>query len=275
MTLATFGAKARFGRLAFVPKTNVKALAGAQNYVQPLKWFGVATGVKITSSRTELTQFEPSQLLLTVTGIDGSGQRIPETNLVYSQGGGFSTVTIAAGAYNQSLAVTTFVPTPWAFNGRYGGTETFTASGRVNKKTVAASSVSVKIGPGNASGTGQIIAASIPSQYGSPMSIVEFTSSAVGNVAPLRVINGTGRPYGASSNGDFWMATEANAQQFDTLGDVLGTVATPRFRKQTGASTVDSAQNEYGAFLQTNGSECGSPKIYVFAAGSFGTTISR
>ena len=81
LELATYGAKASFGRLAFVPKTRVEVLPGVLNYVKPLKWFGVATGVKITSSRTKLTQFKPAQMLLTVTGVDGSGARIPEADL--------------------------------------------------------------------------------------------------------------------------------------------------------------------------------------------------
>jgi hypothetical protein len=275
LTLATYGEKSSFGRLAFVPKTKVTVLPGVLNYVKPLKWFGVATGVKITASRSKLTQFKPTQVVLTVTGIDGSGARIPETNLVYASGGGFSTVTTAAGAYNQSLSVTIFVPTPWPYNGRYGGKETFTATGLVNKKAVAASSVTVKIGPGNASGIGQIIAASVSSPYSSPISIVEFTASAVGDVAPLRTINGTGRPYGATSDGNFWMATEASAQQFDTLGDVLGSVPAPARGRFASASTVDASQNEYGAYVPTNNPVCGAPKLYVFAAGSFGTTISR
>ena len=129
-----------------------------------------------------------------------------------------------------------------------GGKETFTATAVVNKKTVATSSVASKIAPGNASGIGQIIAASVSSPYSSPISIVEFTAPAVGDVAPLRTINGTGRPYGATSDGNFWMATRASAQQFDTLGDVLGTVPSPARGRYLSASTVDASQNEYGAY---------------------------
>lgn len=276
LQLATYGAKKSFGRLAVVPKTRVEVLPGVLNYVKPLKWVGVATGVTITSSRTKLTQFKPAQILLTVTGVDGSGARIPEAALIGAGGGRFGVETTAAGAYKQSLDVVTFAPTAWAYNGRYDGKVTFTATASINKKTVATSSVVVKLAPGNASGIGQIIAASVSSPYNSPISIVEFTASAVGDVAPLRTINGTGRPFGATSNGNFWMATRASAQQFDTLGDVLGSVPSPTRGQYLSASTVDASQNIYGAYNANNEYSClGTLHFWVFAAGSFGKTVTR
>ena len=64
LTLTTYGEKASFGRLAFVPKTQRRrCLPGVLNYVKPLKWFGVATGVKITRiALRRLSQFKPRKL---------------------------------------------------------------------------------------------------------------------------------------------------------------------------------------------------------------------
>jgi hypothetical protein len=270
LTLQTAGSNSSFGRLAFVGKTLVKIRPGVLNYVKPLKWFGVATGVTIISSRKTVTQFQAASVILTVYGLDGSGAKIPEINLIGASGGGFTTTTTATGPYNQSLSVKIFTPTVWTYDGRYTGKETFLTTGTVKKAVVATSSVNLKLAPANASTKGQVLAASQTYQ-GSPTSIIEFTVAGVGNVPPLRTLSKGGIPYGATANGNFWVGP----QQFDNIGNVLGTIQ-PQNRLVATAYTVDSQQNEYVGYRPSSGFTCtGKLNILVFAANSFGATTTR
>jgi hypothetical protein len=276
LTLTTNGAKASFGRLAFVPKTRIKVLAGVSNYVKPLKWFGVATGVDITASPKKVSQFKPVQVTLTVTGVDGSGARIPDRNFIFTTGGGVTTETTATGPYNQSLSVLNYTPTQWSYDGRFQGKETFTTTATALGKTVAKATVTLRMGAGQSSSLGQIIAGT---QSGGETSLAEFESTADGNVAPLRNVVASTQPYsslsvpyGASSNGDFWVG----GRQYDTLGDAVGTIQAPGRGQLATAYAVDAAQNEFVAYRPSNNASCGtSLHVYVFAAGSYGKTISR
>jgi hypothetical protein len=269
LRMTTAGAKTKFGPLALMGKTKVKIRPGVMNYVPALKWFGFAHKVRITATPKNLTQFTPSQTTLMVYGVDGSGNVIPETGLIDLSTVGFITVTTATGAYTQSLDVPNFTPTTWAYDGRRDGTETFNTKASVGKTVVATASVSIQIAPGNASSIGQVIAASGQSPG---ISVVEFSAYAVGNVAPLRTLPSSGSPYGVQSDGSFWMGQ----QRFDTLGDVLGQVKNPHPADFATAQTVDSAQNEYGAYIPTGDSSCsGNAHILVFAANSYGATQTR
>jgi hypothetical protein len=272
LRLLTYGAQASFGPLALMGKTRVLIRPGVLNYAPPLRWFGIAHKVKITATPRTLTQFKPSQSILTIYGIDGSEAPIPESGLVDASSAGFSTTTVATGAYKQSPDVKNFTPFTWTYDGRFAGTETFTTTGYVRKKAVATASVTLTITPGNSSSIGQILAASVAFPGSSDVSIVEFTNAALGNVDPLRNVQGVAAPYGMQSDGSFWMLTN----RYDTIGDVLGRIAPPKPGQVATASAVDAAQNEYVAYEPANDNACSQDlHIYVFAANSYGKTTTR
>ena len=205
----------------------------------------------------------------------------------YATGGGFSTVTTAAGAYNQSLSIVTFrAVVRGQYDGRYRGKETFTATGSsIKRKSVATSSVTVKIGSGQCIGIGQIIAASVSEPVQQP----DFYRG-IHRRRPLE----TSRRC-ASINPRELRTRSAHAVRhfverklLDGYRGVRAAVRYARRRSRNGSSAGARSVNasaQHGRCVAERIRRvragpttryCGYAALYVFAAGSFGkTTISR
>jgi len=266
LVLSTYASAKGTGPALATGSSLVNVLAGQQNFAAP-PVLGVARALELRPLDASVRQgtWQPEPLV--VYGIDAAGAPIPSGSVLDKHAANpvGALHVVLSGFVNETLAgedgayrCCGIVPTLFAYDGRNGGTETFT----VSASGYPARTTRLRVLPGPAT-SGTIVARSSYSDSpGSVDFIAQYSSNAQGNAAPVRTFlppsNGGNALFGEDLQGNFW----SGGTHLSNTGAVLGAVDLPFGQ----AVATDSNGNLY-AVGSGAGDACA---VYEYRANHYG-----
>jgi hypothetical protein len=266
----------------------VSVVAGSPAVITP-SFIAIAHGLAVRSSTAAFLQGSPLTTILTVYGVDGRGALIPSERVADPSGHPITGITLSgSGAYARASITdnggrrpafhgAAYTSAVFAYNGKLAGAETISATPHGELLRPATADLTFR--PSTTLPAAQIFADVKPSPSG-PRVVLQFSSAASGNVAPLRTVSTPLLPVGADGAGGFWAvpaAIDGPIVRMNAVGDVVVSIAHKMFQ-YFGAAALDATGNAFyaPASYQDGSSNCYSGDLTVleYGARSDGTRLA-